>query len=121
MTWLKPPSSSHACDAAVIHTESMPSASWTCTEPAIVSVRLATTVVSSIVKESCGGPGRPRSPRQAAASVRANAPGIWQSAFREMRSVLLSYPALRPAGQSDSPRAADLRRDSSPGLDRPLL
>src|SRR5437867_9144657 len=82
MTWLKPPSSTHCCAPAVIHSESMPSASWARTVPPMVSARLATTVVSSIVNETCGGPGRSRSPRQAAANSRASAPGILPRAFR---------------------------------------
>src|SRR6266436_3572263 len=58
-TWLKPPSSTHCWAPAVIHSESMPSASWARTVPAMVSARLETTVVSSIVNEICGGPAAP--------------------------------------------------------------
>ena len=55
-----PPSWTCCSDPTVTQTESMPSGSTTWTLPETVSVRLETTVVSSIVKDTCGGPGLSR-------------------------------------------------------------
>src|SRR5437764_6647454 len=118
----RPASSPFTIESTLTQTESSPSVSDARTVPDTVSALLALRVVSSSVNESCGGPGRWRSLRQAAAPAehsRISAPEIWQNVFREMRSVLPSCLESRPTGRSDSLQGATLHRDSSRGPDPP--
>src|SRR5438874_13600713 len=84
----RPASSPFTIESTLTQTESSPSVSDARTVPDTVPALLALKVVSSIVNESWGGPGRWRALRQAAVAAEhkgISAPEIWPFDFRDMR------------------------------------